>query len=466
MNECCRSRWVRDFSRADLGDARRSARLPKLLRQMDLSRGETIAGTFFVPAQRQAAYDFIENKSIDATRLSDAIAGVAARKARDQKEILVIVDGTSLTLTDKARAKGFGSIGPKIYPTRGIKIMSSLFVATNGVPIGVGPLISWTRDDEVIDASKYRPACERESHYWHVAVDRAAEIVEKHAPRTRCHFVCDREADAGLLLKKLAFSGHEFTIRGSQRRKVLIDDKRLSLHEHVRKAKPITTLKVLVPESHKRKAREAVVEVFTASVDLVVRDREIHRRSTIPLSVVWAREVGGPRDSKLNWLLYTSKPATTAEQAKAVITTYTRRWRIEDFHRSWKRGGCHVECNQLRSVNAAMKWATLTAVIAARSERLKHLARTTPDEPATIEFTVDELDVLRIMKTKQKKRTEVLVEGTPTIAIATLWVAEIGGYVGAKSSGPPGATVIARGLGRLEIGAEVIAAYKASLQKR
>jgi hypothetical protein len=430
---------------------------------MDVVRGESVAGTFVVPAERQAAYDFVEHDSVDVERLKRGVASVSAKNCRGMDEVLIAIDGTSLTLTDESLAKGFGSIGPKIYPTRGLKIMSTLFVAPTGVPIGVGPLISWCRDDAVIDHSKYHPASQRESKYWHAAVDQAAAVVERHAPKTSCHFVCDREADAALFLKKLVGSKHEFTIRGNHCRNVIVDGKRIPLQKHVRRAAVTTRLNVSVPGSRKQKARAAILEVRCARVDLIVRDREIHRRSIIPISVVWAREIGRvPRGSeRLNWMLYTSKAVKTAEQAKSVVTTYTRRWRVEDFHRSWKRGGCHVERNQLRSANGAMKWATLCAVVAARAEHLKHLARTTPDEPATIEFTVDELEALRILKKNQKKRTEVLVDGVPTIAVATRWVADIGGYVGARSSGPPGATVISRGLERLEIATEAIGAYKA-----
>ena len=40
---------------------------------------------------------------------------------------------------------------------------------------------------------------------------------------------------------------------------------------------------------------------------------------------------------------------------------------------------------QLRSPDAVIKWATISSAVAARNERLKHLARNDPDQPATIE---------------------------------------------------------------------------------
>ena len=108
-----------------------------------------------------------------------------------------------------------------------------------------------------------------------------------------------------------------------------------------------------------------------------------------------------------------------------------------------------------------IKWATVTAVIAARAELLKRRARTEPEAPASSEFTADELEALRIAKKQQKSKVEKLVEGELTLAVAVRYVADIGGYVGNRSSGPPGATVIARGLEHLAIFTQAVVAVSA-----
>jgi hypothetical protein len=48
----------------------------------------------------------------------------------------------------------------------------------------------------------------------------------------------------------------------------------------------------------------------------------------------------------------------------------------------------------------------------------------------------------------------------PTIAQAVRWIADLGGYTGNKSSGPPGSVVIARGLERLTIAVQVLQALE------
>jgi hypothetical protein len=136
-----------------------------------------------------------------------------------------------------------------------------------------------------------------------------------------------------------------------------------------------------------------------------------------------------------------------AVRAAALDAGY--RWWIEDFHRAWKGGHCNVEETQLHTRDRVIRWATMLAVVAARVERLKHLARFQPDEPASIALAPMEIEVLRAAKTNIKARTEVIPEGMPTIAQAVCWIAELGGYTGKSSGGPPGSTTIGRGLKRL-----------------
>jgi hypothetical protein len=47
----------------------------------------------------------------------------------------------------------------------------------------------------------------------------------------------------------------------------------------------------------------------------------------------------------------------------------------------------------------------------------------------------------------------------PTIAQATLWLAELGGYTGKSSGGPPGTITISRSLAKVGAAADAIAAF-------
>jgi hypothetical protein len=141
-------------------------------------------------------------------------------------------------------------------------------------------------------------------------------------------------------------------------------------------------------------------------------------------------------EKPIDWLLLTTRPVDTFAQAKAVVDGYSQRWRIEDFHRVWKSSACRVEETQLRSAEAIQVWATMLASVAGRIERLRLLARKAPDQPACVDLSDHELRALLILKRQQRRRNEVIPDVVPNIGVATLWIAELGGYTGKSSGGP------------------------------
>jgi len=117
-----------------------------------------------------------------------------------------------------------------------------------------------------------------------------------------------------------------------------------------------------------------------------------------------------------------------------------------------------VEDAQLHSQSAVSKWASLLFTVAVRIERLKHLSRQAPDQPASVDLSPHEIRALLLLKRKQKKRTETVPDTMPTISQAVRWLADLGGYTGKSSGGPPGSITIQRGLDRVTAGAEVLRA--------
>ncbi|HEY6123392.1 MAG TPA: transposase [Steroidobacteraceae bacterium] len=73
----------------------------------------------------------------------------------------------------------------------------------------------------------------------------------------------------------------------------------------------------------------------------------------------WAEEVFGQAD--LGDSRRTRRLIETHEDVHEVVSGYTQRWKIEELHRTWKSGACRVEETQLRTADAVMKWAIITA---------------------------------------------------------------------------------------------------------
>ncbi len=174
--------------------------------------------------------------------------------------------------------------------------------------------------------------------------------------------------------------------------------------------------------------------------------------------MVWVSEAGTTPvgEAPLDWLLFTNLPVDTYEQGREVVQGYAMRWRIEEVHRTWKAGGCDVESTQLRTAEAIIKWATLLFAVAIRVERLKHAARTEPRRAADTELTASEIQALVLLKRREKKRTESIPDAPLDIATAVRWMADLGGYTGNSSGGPPGVTVIRRGFVRVRNAADAL----------
>ena len=207
-----------------------------------------------------------------------------------------------------------------------------------------------------------------------------------------------------------------------------------------------------------RSARKAHLAVRIVRVQLRLRDKQSGDVQPFEVDVVEAREEGTcPSGEKpIAWRLLTNHRVETAEDAREVIEAYAKRWAIEIFHKTWKTGACNVEDSQLRDREHVIKWATLMAAVAARIERLKNLSRSEPDLPADRELSKYELLALITLKRRTKKRTETIPDDVPTLAQAIWWMAELGGYTGKSSGGPPGAITIQRGFVKVAAAAAAI----------
>ena len=63
-----------------------------------------------------------------------------------------------------------------------------------------------------------------------------------------------------------------------------------------------------------------------------------------PITVVLAREIAPPDEKDpMEWLLLTTLPVTTGEDAVRIVTWYRDRWRMERLHLPLKTGGSQVE---------------------------------------------------------------------------------------------------------------------------
>jgi hypothetical protein len=313
-----------------------------------------------------------------------------------------------------------------------------------------------------------RPVCAKETQRWLDVMDDVRSTFTRHAPHTRPWFQIDRGGDAWPVLRH-AFE-HELwvTIRAGQDRRLWgnADGKRRYLWQQLCRQEPRASYATMVKSSRTGRLRPAHLHIQFCPVALSLSKRTNRKQpSPLPLYAVRVFEIDTtpPGEERIDWLLLTTFAVSTVDDALLVARGYVLRWRIEDFHKTWKSGACRVEDTQLQARDHIERFAIISASVAMRIQRLTHLARTEPAQLASTELSRAEIDALILLR----KPPNVRRGDTPTIGQAVRWIADIGGFVGPAArydDSPahakrrvPGATVIARGLQRLEPVATLLA---------
>jgi len=445
--------WARStFGGALLGDRRRVERLVSIAARAAAQPTGTVTGVLKNGAEQEGAFRLLESDSVEPGAVQRAAFAATARLCPSGSIVYVPIDGSSLTLTDRPKRRELGRIGCKTW-SRGLQVMSALAVDEHGGPIGVLDQRWWAREHEPRKRDKYQSQCinnrylERETRFWIETLKDCEERLADNSPQAKAWYQLDRGADCWPVFEHALNEDLLITIRSNHNRRVEGPDgpkgERRYLRQELEHQRPVGNYEVEVPQRNHRRRRRAVIVLRCCKVRLSARISSNHRK-IFEFNAVLAQEAQR-RPDRISWILLTTQSIDGRDDVEAIVRGYTLRWRIEDFHRAWKAGHCNVEKTQLQGRNAIVKWATILAVVAARALHLAHILRTTPDLPASTEFTEYEIDASFILNEKKRDRRKSL-----TVGDILRLIAELGGFGNRYYGGKlPGATVIGRGLNYL-----------------
>lgn len=447
------NQWAkRTFGATGLGDVRRTRRLVAMAGAAARRPSGKVSAVFDRAREREGAYDFLESPHVRPEVVAESMFAATASRAGGCNHVYVVIDGTALSLTDDNGAKGFGPVNKRDSPGPGIKVMNALAVGRDGVPLGLIDQAFWSRPPtkhlthrERVRRNRHRAFEDKETSRFVEAARRSVERLDREG--VRAWVVIDREGDHQNILLGLHEAGCIFTVRGHWNRALWPDGER-RLDDLLNAEPSIGTYEVEIGRSGRRAARTARCELRAVQVTLrFVPSSRGDAVRALRLYAVRLREEASTGGG-MEWLLYTNVPVFSAEHARHIIESYEARWRIEEFHRTWKQGECNVEDAQLRSQDAVVIWATVLSAVATRIERLKYLSRSKPTAPAVEELSADEIEALKLDRRRRDETRQKRVPDNPTISEVSEWIAELGGWIG-KRNGPPGSITLARGLERL-----------------
>lgn len=402
-------------------------------------------------AKTKAAYRFFDNKRIDMETLLEPHVLATAERIKEHPVVLSVQDTTTLNYTSHTTTEGLGPIGTKKSKSTGLLVHDTMAFTPDGTPLGLVDIQCWARNEaaEGTTPPRSRAIEEKESFKW-LKSYRATSQVQTLCPDTILVSVGDRESDIYELFCEAASTpgGPELLIRAERSRNRKVGQ--AHLWDKMGSLKVAGYQTVHVPRKGTRPAREAKMEVRHAHVEL-----EPPKGKGLPSVKVWAvyaREIGHAKDVKspLEWMLLTTMEVKTFEKAVEVIAWYTQRWQIEVYHRTLK-SGCRIQDRLLNTADRLEACLTIDMVVAWCVFWLVKQSRETPDVACDCILAEDEWKVLSAYKTGE------IPDNPPPLFWAVLVIAGLGGFLGRKGDGYPGATTIRRGLERLQ---HMVAGYR------
>jgi len=447
--------WIAyELSEIALGDQRLNWRLLDSAAKLAAKPSVSINQACDDWADTKATYRLFANEKTTMAQILAPHQQRTKERMAGHEYMLAIQDSSYLDYSHHPSKRGMGPIGTTQQSLRGMVMHSVLSVTAQGLPLGLLHQSIWSRDEQskqmTSDERRKVPIAEKESYKWLAAL---SETVKWQPEGTRLVTVGDSEADLFELFDHAHMLKTDLLIRAGQNRRVCEPEVGL-LWAVVEKQPVAGHLKVQVSKRAEHPAREATVAVRYTS--LTLRPPPHLRTQLKPLSLysVFVQEVDPPVDVEpLCWLLLTTVPTATLDDAVERIQWYCQRWQIEIWHKILK-SGCRIEQAQLASEQRLMPMIALFSIIAWRLFWLTFLARTDPQAPASTMLAKHELDALYTFLHKQPIPASL----TPTVHQAVRWIAQLGGFLNRKRDGEPGVTVIWRGWQRLT---DIAAAYLA-----
>lgn len=449
------------FGGAKLGDPRRTRRLVAMASSVARRPSGKVTSSLESIAAREDAFRFLESTNFDSGALQDAAFDSTALRC-SCGPTFVSIDQTSLLFVDREKTKGLGPVGLRNSDVfRGMQVMTALALDVQGVPVGVVEQQMWLRPETRTPHGKNdpRPPEQRESWKWVTTLREVERRSRSITHASQRWYLCDRGADSRGFLTEVIDTGQKFTLRSSYERAIYRNGRVQKLWTTLRRQKTLGTVKVNIPASPKRAARvaEMNIQALTASVRI---SRSPHEERWEKMSCVRVIENGTcpSNEAPIEWKLLSNHEASTFEDCLEIVRSYRMRWRVEEFHKTWKSGACNVEASQLRTLEAIKRWATILATVAARIERLKRLSRDTPDVSALTELSRPELDAaILLSQTSQHAAGDDL-----TLQQAIRLIGIVGGHMGRKGDGPPGSITLRRGLDLITPAARVLMSTETS----
>ncbi len=452
----------RHFGGAELGDRRRTERLPQLVNEMLRHPGGTLPQKLPRPGDLEAFYRLCDAEEVT----HEAVMGPHRERTLQYLQtadhfVLAIHDATELDYsTHRTLVEDLGQIGNGNQC--GYLVQNTLVVdPAHSVVVGLANQILHVRPcvKKAETKAQKRKRKSRESLLWlrgTADLPGRREVVD----------VCDRGADTFEFLEHEIQSGRTFVIRSAYDRNIVTGHdatgKEHHLHEYARTLPEIGMLEMPVaqkmivkkPKRTGKKTRtirtKRVARLSLAAAPILVcaptSKLGIHGNQPLPVWIVrvWEPQTP-PGEEPIEWLLLTNHPVRGEKDARQIKTWYEWRWTIEELHKA-KKTGCGIESlcfqhvDRLEPAIAVLSILALTLLALRDNGRNPELAQ----RPAREQIDAEYIEVLSLWRHRKLRPNWTNHEFYMALG-------RLGGHSGRKSSPPPGWIVLWRGWEKLQL---------------
>jgi cytochrome c oxidase subunit IV len=435
-----------EFSGADFGDPRLTKRLVQIAQKLANNPPASIPQACGNWEETKAAYRFFDNDKVNEHNIQEPHQQATYDRAKRHTTVLAVQDTTQLDFTHHPDTEGLGILNDQAH--QGFFYHPTLLVTPEKVPLGIIDHQVWDRPKEDFGKKhqrKQKPITEKESRKWLHSLEKTAQLQEA-LPQVQLVNVADREADIYDYFQLAHDLEVNVLVRAAHNRRV--DQPEKYLWDHMADVQVSQHLNIVVPRKPGQTKREAVLSIRFSQVALqppIHRYREKDLQPVI-VWVVYAHEDDPPAGLKaISWMLLTTLAVQTALEAVEKVQWYICRWQIELLFKILK-SGCRIEQLQLETAERLRRCLAVYALIAWRVLFLTMQSREVTNMPCDILLELEEWQALYCYI----HNTKTPPTQPPTLEAATRMIARLGGFLGRKGDGHPGATTIWRGLQRLQ----------------
>ena len=389
--------WVAaEFGAAELGHRDATERLVRIAQAKAHNPSAPYTECFAGDRHELKAYYRFINKEHEQMNPTGILSGhrrETIRRIKGQRRVLAVQDTTDLDFSDRLHCNELGDIGKNQTGavSQGLKMHSLLPLSESGLLLGVLGTNLYASHFDSEDKAQNRPIEEKESYRWLRTLDELAEVSE-WAPETELIAVGDRESDLFELFDYRRRKARPIHLLVRARHDRCLEEEPLKLFAHLESLPVMGKATLAVPRQREKKgkpsqpgrvslpARRAKVQLRWDKVTISApKTTQTRNMPSVELWALLLTEVDPPAGAKpLRWVLLTTVPIQSRKQALRCLRWYTRRWRIEEWHRVLK-SGCRIEAHQHHSAAKLACAIAIDTVMAWRVMALTLLGREAPN---------------------------------------------------------------------------------------